>query len=564
MDAAAPPGDAPNTLAPSLHSSTVFGERALRLLSWTASQLLLADDPLRFVHRIYDRMSEILELDAYFHYQVRTPGKMLRLVAWSGVSKEEAEALRDLPFGEAVCGTVAQTRRECDVPRVQTSDDPKVGWIRGIGLTAYACQPLQVENRLLGTLSFGSRRMDAFPPEILDLIRAVSVHVSVALDARQKRDALRQQAEALGRADRQKDHFLAILGHELRNPLAALDTAVRLLDSGTGDARRVRSVIRSEVKQLTSLVNDLLDVSRITRGDIDLKKREIDLATVAREAVEAVRATLSERRQELTVVESSPVPLDADPIRVKQIVVNLLSNSTRYTPEDGHVRLEIARDGEEAVLRLTDDGCGIEPSRLEDIFEPFARGERAGEGLGIGLSLARSLAELHGGTLQAASDGPDRGSTFTLRLPLKLSGDPKIDPAGENAPSTALPAGLRLLVVDDHQNTADLLAILLREEGYGVEVAYTGREAIHKAQRFRPEAVLLDLALPDMQGWNVAREIRKRHPDVFLLAVTGFSDDETHRRVEEAGFDHKLLKPVDLDDLRQLLHRLRDGRSGIP
>lgn len=559
LDIAAHSPDESSTATRSSTASAAFRERALHLLNWTASQLLLAEDPLELVHRIYDRMSEILELDAYFHFQVQTPGKMLRLVAWSGVSEDDAEGLRELPFGEAVCGTVAQTRQECTVSRVQASDDPKVAWIRDLGFTAYACQPLRVEDRLLGTLSFGSRRLSAFPPETLDLIRAVSVHVAVALDARKKREALRQQAEELARADRQKDHFLAILGHELRNPLAALDTAMRLLDSGTGDARRVRAVIRSEVEQLTILVNDLLDVSRITRGAIELKKKEIDLAASAREAVEAVRASIAEKRQELTVVESAPAPLYADPIRVKQIVVNLLSNATKYTPDEGRIRLEIGRKDGQAVLRLIDEGRGIEPSLLESIFEPFERGERAGEGLGLGLSLARSLAEMHGGTLTADSQGPERGSTFTLRLPMKPEKTLDLSSDGATAWSSATPTGLRLLVVDDHQNTADLLAILLREEGYAVEVAYTGTEAIQKARRSGPDAVLLDLALPDIDGCRVAREIRERDAGIFLLAVTGFSDDETRRRVEEAGFDHKLLKPVDLEELRRLLARLRDG-----
>lgn len=537
---------------------TAFGERALRLLSWTASELLRAEDPLEFLHRIYDRMAEALELDGYFHFQVAEPEDRLRLVAWSGVSEEEAEALRWLSMGEAVCGAVAETRREVALSRIQEREEEAVAYVRSMGFTTYFCRPLQVEDRLLGTLSFGSRRLERFPPETMALIRAVGDHVAAALDARRKREALRRQAEALGRAAREKDRFLAMLGHELRNPLAALDAAMRLLERGGEEPERVREVIRAEVAQLTTLVNDLLDIARLTRGAIDLERQEIDLAAVARQAVDSVRAAIEERRQELTIFETGSLRLDADPIRIKQIVVNLLSNATKYTPEGGRIRLEVARDGGQAVLRVVDEGRGIEPEHLETIFEPFARVDRAGDGLGIGLAVARSLAELHGGSLIAVSEGAGRGSTFELRLPLRSRERPRAAPA-EKRPSAATSsdgAGVRLLVVDDHQNSADLLALLLRERGYVVDVAYTGEEAVRKGEGFHPHAVLLDLALPDVEGWEVGKTLRERDPDVRLVALTGLGDDRTARRVEEAGFDRMLLKPVDLDALGGILEEL--------
>jgi CheY-like chemotaxis protein len=311
-------------------------------------------------------------------------------------------------------------------------------------------------------------------------------------------------------------------------------------------------------------VDDLLDVSRITRGKIELRRQRVDLGTMVRRTVEALQPLLDERGHRLRLaLPPEPIALDADPTRLEQVLSNLLSNAVKYTPQRGTVDFQLAREENEAVIRLRDDGIGIRAEMLGRIFEPFTQAdrlaERAQEGLGIGLTLVRSLVEMHGGRVSAASEGQGHGSEFVVRLPC-LPAEPRPAAAAEppsRGRSSRRPR--RVLVVDDNVDSAESLAVLLEMAGHQVRTAHDGPSALAMAREYKPEIVLLDIGLPaGMDGYEVARRLR---PDagaggVVLVALTGFGQDEDRRRAAQAGFDHHLVKPVDVGHLTELMGTL--------
>jgi PAS domain S-box-containing protein len=382
----------------------------------------------------------------------------------------------------------------------------------------------------------------------------------------------RQARDALAEADRRKDEFLAMLSHELRNPLAPLANAAHVLETAGRDevaCRRAAGVIGRQVQHLARLVDDLLDVARVTRGKVELRKEPVELAAVLRRAVETSRPLLDARRHELALsLPAAPVPLEADPTRLAQVVSNLLNNAAKYTPEGGHIWLAGEGAGGQAVVRVRDDGGGIPPEFLPRAFDLFAQGDRsparAEGGLGIGLSLVRSLVELHGGTVEAASDGPGRGSEFVVRLPLAAGRPAAEGPRGEAAAGggrkagPGKPAAQRVLVVDDNRDSADSLALLLSLWGHEARVAYDGPAALEAARDYRPGLVLLDIGLPGMTGLEVARRLRQEVGlrDALLVAMTGHGRDEDRRRSQEAGLSAHLVKPVAPEELAGLLARL--------
>jgi signal transduction histidine kinase len=362
--------------------------------------------------------------------------------------------------------------------------------------------------------------------------------------------------------DRRKDEFLAMLAHELRNPLAAIDGAVQVAQGADADEQLAwaREVIGRQTKQLSRLIDDLLDVSRITQGKIQLRKEPLDLAGALARAVESVRPQVDARRHALEVdVGTGPLPIEADPSRLEQVLGNLLTNAAKYTPDGGRIRLSARREGGEVVVEVADDGVGIDPEMLPRIFDAFTQVEqtidRSQGGLGIGLTLVRRLVEMHGGSVAARSGGPGRGSTFTVRLPAADGAvPPRPDRAGPAPRDPSCPRP-RVLVVDDSTDTARAMARLLGVEGYDVRVAHDGRAAIDAARDRRPDVVLLDIGLPGMNGYEVARAVR-RDPDlagVTLIAISGYGQDHDRRRSADAGFDHHLVKPVDYGVLYALL-----------
>jgi signal transduction histidine kinase/CheY-like chemotaxis protein len=378
-------------------------------------------------------------------------------------------------------------------------------------------------------------------------------------------DRLRAE-EALRVADQRKDEFLATLGHELRNPLAPMQAGLQLLKlSNLPDDRSVRAVDVMErlLQHLVRLVDDLLEVSRITRGLIDIRKEPVDLGSILRTAVETSRPLVDAADQHLVVeIPAAPVSIAGDAVRLTQVFANLLNNASKYTEHGGHIWLTLAVADASAVVSVRDDGIGIPPAQLETVFGMFTQVDRsqrrAQGGLGIGLTIVQSLVSMHGGTVEAHSDGANAGSEFTVRLPV-------VAEEARPSTSTALPDQFppcRILVVDDNADAAETLNMLLTELGATVTVANSGPEALRALDSFEPDALLLDIGMPGMDGYEVSRRIRSsNHADVLLIALTGWGQGEDRQRSKNAGFDHHLVKPPDIDLLRNIL---ADHKSRTP
>ena len=365
----------------------------------------------------------------------------------------------------------------------------------------------------------------------------------------------------LGERDRRKDEFLAMLAHELRNPLAAIGYAVML--SSQFDTREhldlSLDVIRRQMRHLSRLIDDLLDVSRISRGKIALKQDRIDAGASLVNAIETVRPLIDERGQSLEVsIEPGGLPIDADPTRLEQIFVNLLNNAAKYTDNGGKIKVVGRKEDHLITVVISDTGIGIAPENLSQMFELFVQGDRSlarsEGGLGIGLTVVKKLVEMHGGSVTARSEGIGKGSEFTIRLPAAGYSED-----GDSAPRPALrvPGPTRVLVVDDNVDTVHNLSKFLKILGLEVEVAYNGHEAIEKARRSQPDYILLDLILPGMDGYEVARYLRKETScrDAVIIAITGGSGDADRKRCEASGIDHHMLKPLDQDILVTLLSK---------
>jgi CheY-like chemotaxis protein len=355
-----------------------------------------------------------------------------------------------------------------------------------------------------------------------------------------------------------------MLAHELRNPLAPISNAVQIMKvQGLGGPNFDWSVkvIEDQVKHMTRMVDDLLDVSRITRGKVVLQKEPTDLQSVVELAVEASRPLIEDYHHHLTIaLPDHPVPLEVDPARMAQVLSNLLNNAAKYTDEGGEIALIAEREGREVVIRVRDNGTGIAPELLPHIFDMFTQADqtlsRSRGGLGIGLTLVRSLVEMHNGWVTASSAGPGLGSEFTIRLPISPEA-PAEPPVDESSGPDAVPRlpRRRILVVDDNRSNATSLGVLLRTLGQDVEMAYDGPAALELVRRRRPDLVLLDIGLPGMDGYEVARRCREDEGlrRITLVAMTGYGKDEDRRRSQEAGFNAHLVKPVDLGDLQMIL-----------
>jgi PAS domain S-box-containing protein len=367
---------------------------------------------------------------------------------------------------------------------------------------------------------------------------------------------LKRAEQALREADRRKDEFLATLAHELRNPLAPIRNAVMVLNMrGSGDPtlQSMRDIIDRQVGHMARLIDDLLDVSRITRGKLELRREPVTLAAVVEQALETSRPHLA---HDLTVtLPTQPIYLNADPVRLAQVFSNLLHNATKYTPKGGCISLEAESRADQIVVRVSDTGIGIPADQLRPIFEIFSQAapaiDRAEGGLGLGLALARGLVERHGGTIEARSEGPGTGSEFVVRLPVAAI----LLPPEQAADSARKVGGRLILIVEDNHDAAHSLAVLLRLEGNDVHVAHDGAEALEKAEALRPDVILLDIGLPVMNGHDACRAIRRQHwgADIAIFALTGWGQAEDRRKSEDAGFDGHLVKPVDHGALIQLL-----------
>ena len=392
-----------------------------------------------------------------------------------------------------------------------------------------------------------------------EIVGAVVVFRDVT-DERRTAEALRKANAALAETDRRKDEFIAVLSHELRNPLAPIRYALPLLGEeplGEG-GRRATAVIERQVAHIVRLVDDLLDVSRIATGKIALRRDLFTLASLVSTAVEAASPAVAASRHRLdTAVPDQPIWLVGDPARISQAITNLLNNSAKYTPEGGRIRLEAAADEASVIIRVIDNGIGLDRQALTTVFEMFRQaGDRDGSqgGLGIGLTLAKQLVEMHGGSIEAHSEGVGQGAEFAIRLPRAVA----TAPTKEQQPPPARkgrPGRVKVLVVDDNVDLVEMLSIVVEAAGHHVRKAFDGRSGISAALEYQPDLILLDVGMPDMNGTDVAKELR-RHREVAgarIVALTGWGQAEDRQRTAEAGFDDHLTKPADPEQIRRIL-----------
>jgi PAS domain S-box-containing protein len=451
---------------------------------------------------------------------------------------------RELGFPEAIC---------------RSGDE----WLRrvfetGIEATTEVVLPTASGGRDLHAW-FGPERNEAGEIEtVLAIVRDVTAE-------RQLERELRRKMEELAEADRRKDVFLATLAHELRNPLAPLRNGLEILRRPDGDpavAERARAMMERQLAHLVRLIDDLLDVSRITSGKLQLRRERVALWAVVQCAVEASRPAIDAGGHALTIeLPVDGLELDADPTRLAQVLSNLLINAAKFSDAGGRIALTAARDGDDVVIAVKDDGVGIAAEHLPALFQIFFQvshePERSKGGLGIGLSLVRGLVELHGGTVSARSDGPGRGSEFSVRLPLAAGGRAvgASPPSPSPSPSPASPGSARILIVDDNVDAAETLAMVLALDGHDVTVAHDGARGLQLAEESRPQLVLLDIGLPKLNGYEVARRIRQQPWGrvMTLVAITGWGQEDDKRRALEAGFDLHLTKPIAPGALDRLL-----------
>jgi signal transduction histidine kinase len=520
---------------------------------------------------------------SFFYNRTDEKGENYWLYTISGVPREDF-AKFPMPRNTAVFAPTFSGEgvvRSDDIlkdPRYGRNE-PYNGMPRGhLPVRSYLAVPVVSRaGEVIGGLFFGHPEPAIFTERSERLVAGIASQAAIAIDnarlfqaaqqeiaeRRRAETRLRESEEALRDAHRRKDEFLATLAHELRNPLAPIRNAVeilRLTEADPAAAASARQLLERQLKQLVRLIDDLLDVSRITQGRLELRKEKLDLAVALRMAVETSRPLIESRRHTLHVsAQADAFLVDADATRIAQVFANLLNNSAKYSPPGSSISARIARDGNFAVTTIADNGVGIPPQMLSRVFEMFERVDQEPDtrpdGLGIGLTLVRRLVELHGGTVTAQSDGLNCGSTFIVKLPLWQAASLPQEAHASSAEAQEGSARRKILVVDDNRDSAMSLSLLLELDGHDVRRAYDGIEALEIAEDFRPEVTLLDIGMPRLDGYGAARELRRRDwaKDSLLVALTGWGQQEDKRMAREAGFDHHMVKPVDPDALRRLL-----------
>jgi signal transduction histidine kinase/DNA-binding response OmpR family regulator len=540
----------------------------LRVLSSVASDLLFAADPSAVLGPLLERVSTHFGLEVFLLH-LAEEGR-LALAEHGGLSPLVLAEVRAVPEERLLARAVALRRARLVVEEDVSSGSDEYPALRVMQVSAAACFPLAAGERLLGTLTLATRTRPRFHADEVGALELTAEHVAMALERARLVAELRRRAAELAEADRRKDEFLAMLAHELRNPLAPILSGVEILrvdGAGPDVRRRALDAADRQVRHLARLVDDLLDVSRIRTGKVELRRERVDLRRVLDDAAAAVERLVREQEQELLMeVAGGPLAVDGDPVRLTQVMENLLHNAAKYTDARGHIWLGARREGGEVVVRVSDDGIGIGPELLPRIFDTFVQGKqpasRARGGLGLGLTLVRSLVELHGGTVRASSRGPGRGSAFEVRLPAapvapeRAAGDGRpIAPNGDGA-------RLRIALIEDNPDVRDTLRQLLELRGHEVVLAEDGLAGVELVRRHRPDVALVDIGLPGLDGYEVAE--RLRDASTRLVALTGYGGADDRSRAAHAGFDAHLVKPIDLEALTRVLDDLAHPGGAQP
>jgi signal transduction histidine kinase/CheY-like chemotaxis protein len=514
-------------------------------------------------------------------FDVVTPGETIQRVGWAHADPAKQELFDQvcrlvpaLNFKDRLVAKALLTGRPDCEPEITdawmqaaAANPQHLQFMRDLGLSSMIAVPLIAHERKLGALTFcytaasGRRYAQRELRLAEELARRTAMVVENA-----------KLYHALQKADRRKDEFLAMLSHELRNPLAPILNAVQLLQLQKGEnpvQQKACTIIERQVTQLTRLVDDLMEVSRITTGKVQLRHERVAVTGIVERAVETAYPLFAQRKHGLTVsLPPDPIWLNADATRLEQVVVNLLTNSAKYTDEGGHIWLTAQQEDGECVLRVRDTGVGIAPELLPRIFDLFTQVEqsldRSQGGLGIGLALVQRLVEMHLGRVEAYSV-LGQGSEFVVRLPVVLT--PALPPTSATTEANK-PTGpsLRVLVVDDNMDAAQSSAMLLKASGHDVRTAYDGPTALEAALDYRPNVVLLDIGLPRMDGYEVAKKMRQNPvlQNLTLVAMTGYGQESDRQRSLEAGFDHHLLKPADFGKVQQILATVSEKAGRTP
>jgi signal transduction histidine kinase/PAS domain-containing protein/ActR/RegA family two-component response regulator len=451
------------------------------------------------------------------------------------------------------------------IPDVTADDNfPRAAVAAQAGLHAAFGFPVKSGDEIVAVMEFFSPEIRAPDADVLEVMESIGAQMSQLIERERTQQAVRRayEAERAARgeaeaANRAKDEFLAMLGHELRNPIGAISNSIRVLTQGKPQPEQtdaLHAIVVRQSRTLTRLVDDLLDVARLTSGKIVLKREAVDLAQVAERCLASLRAAQRMNLHEV-VLDAAPVWVDGDPTRLEQVFANLLENALKYTAAGGRISVRVGAEDGCAMLSVRDTGRGIEPEMIPKIFDAFAQApqslDRAQGGLGIGLTLVKRLVELHGGEVEVESEGTGRGSEFTIWLPVRAAPE-RVDGVPKAAPA---PARRRILVVEDYADAREALCALLEQAGHSVEIAVTGDEGVEKAVALFPDVALIDVGLPGLDGYEVARRIRRARggEHMLLIALTGYGQEHDRRRAQEAGFDAHLVKPLDPRELWRVL-----------
>ena len=547
----------------------------LALLSDTANRLLTGQRPHELLDELFARLTGHLDLDLYAYRSLEDDGETLTLRASGGIDEAELHRFHTVRVGEAMAGIVAETRKRMIVD-ASTQPEAIPEGLGFIGSTACVCFPLLADERFIGTLAFGSRRRPRFTLEELAVLQLVADQISIALERERLMAELQARNAELADADRRKDEFLAMLAHELRNPLAPIVNALHVAgldaESRGPTVARAHATMERQVRHLIRLVDDLLDVSRITHNKIELRRERTDVQAIVEQALQIARPAVLARKHELVVeLPDESIPVAVDVTRMTQVVANLVNNAAKYTNPGGNITLTVERDDDEVVLRVRDTGIGMDAAMLPKVFELFVQADtasdRAAGGLGIGLTLVKRLVQMHGGEVIATSEGIGKGSEFIVTIPL-ANGDDDAPAAAAPIASVAAPEverrPLRILVVDDNPDIRETLKELLEIDGHEVTLAEDGQGALSAAGNgHQHDVAIVDIGLPGLDGYGVAQKLVEIRRDKGfprrLIAMTGYGQAEDRRRAFAAGFDAHLVKPVDPDMLAKIIAQPNEG-----
>lgn len=517
---------------------------------------------------VFEKIGPELRSDVLFIHRLDQEST-LQLIASEGIPLHQWSKVQVLSLGQSYSGAIASSRVSILADHQRLSEDPLGSELREMGLRAFAGYPLiGRDGSVLGTFAIASTTSDQYSSAECEFLQSISHFLSLAWDRLHFVNRLRE-------ADQRKDEFLATLAHELRNPLAPIRNGLQILRLAGDDQAtiaRTQSIMERQIDQMARLIEDLMDLSRISRGKIELKSQPVFISEFLQIAVETSRPLIEQRSHHLTLkLAQEPIMVLADDTRMAQVFANLLNNAAKYTESGGQIHLIVRPHPDTVEVTISDNGMGIAPFMLPRVFDMFSQVDRSLEkshsGLGIGLNIVKRLVEMHGGTIFVTSPGQGQGSTFTVRLP-RFHGDrtTHIPSLPNHQPSNLVRR--RVLVVDDNPDGVSSLAGMLQMMGHEIIVAHDGLEAIDQTSRWNPELILMDIGMPRLNGFEACRRMRKLPggSEILIAAMTGWGQEEDRRQSREAGFDYHLVKPVELQAISELLLSLnrRPARYGPP